>query len=107
MAGGDELGADAVGIVEQLAELEPVVAHHAGIGRARGRVLGDEIIDDPAELVLKIQRVERNVEPIGHAAGIRASVALQQPCLCPGARPQAGAKSYAGLPSLALRVSGP
>ena len=70
MAGGDELGPDAVGIVEQLAELEPVVADDAGIRRAGRRYSSDEIIDDPAELVRRFRRVKRNIEPIGHAAGI-------------------------------------
>ena len=70
MAGGDELGADAVGVVEQLAELDPVVALHAGIRRAPGRVLVDEVVDDLPELVLQIERVERDAELVGHAAGV-------------------------------------
>ena len=70
MAGGDEIGPDAVGIVEQLAELQPVVADDAGIGGAAGGVFVHEIVDDPAELVLEIEGIKRDVEPIGHAAGV-------------------------------------
>ena len=70
MARGDELGADAVGVIEQLAELDPVVALHAGIGRAAGRVFVDEVVDDPAELGVEIQRVKRNAQAIGDAAGV-------------------------------------
>ena len=65
-----ELGPDAVRIVEQLAELDPVVALHARIRRPPGRVLGDEVVDDLAELFLQIQRVERNAKLVGHAPRI-------------------------------------
>ena len=67
---GHEVGTHAVGIVEQLAELQPVVADHAGVRRAAGRVLGHEVIDDPVELVLKIQGVKRNPQPVGNAPGV-------------------------------------
>ena len=65
-----ELRPDAVGIVEQLPELQPVVALHARVGRAAAGVFGDEVIDDLAELGLEVQRVERNVELVGDAARI-------------------------------------
>ena len=87
MAGGHVLGPDVVGIVEQLAELQPRVADDARIGRPTGRVLGDEIIDDPRELLLEIDRIERNAEHVGHPAGIvrvgRRATALLAPFVVP------------------------
>ena len=68
--GGDELGSHAVGVIEQLAELEPVVALHAGVRRPPAGVLVHEIVDDLLELRLQVQGVERNIQLIGHAAGI-------------------------------------
>ena len=70
MPRGDELGPDAVGIVEQLAELEPVVALHARVGRAAAGVFVDEVVDDLPELGLQVQGIKRNVQPVGHAAGV-------------------------------------
>ena len=70
MPGGHELGLHAVGIVEQPAEFEPGVADDAGIGRASRGVLRHEIVDDPAELVLEIQGIKRNIQPVGHPAGV-------------------------------------
>jgi hypothetical protein len=46
---GDEFGANTVGIVKQLAELDPVVAHDTGIGSAPDRVFLDKVIDDLAK----------------------------------------------------------
>ena len=66
----DKLGVHAIGIIEQLAELDPVVALHTRIRRAAGRVLGDEIVDDLDELSLQIQRVKRDAELVGDAAGV-------------------------------------
>jgi hypothetical protein len=65
-----ELRADAVGVVEQLAKLEPVVAHHAGIGRAALCVLVDEVVDDLLKLLLQVEGIKRNVEPLSDAAGV-------------------------------------
>ena len=70
MARGDELGADAVGVVEQLAEFQPGVADDARVGRAAGDVLVDEVVDDPVELVLEVEDIEGDVQHLGHAAGI-------------------------------------
>src|SRR5262245_2152044 len=65
-----ELGPHAIGVVKQLAELEPVVALHARIWRPAARVFIDEVIDDLLELGLQIQGVKWNVEAIGHATGV-------------------------------------
>ncbi len=70
MSGGDSLGPDLASEVPELAELEPVVAHHAGVGRAAGEVFIGEVIFDPAESILKVQSMKRNIQGIGDAAGI-------------------------------------
>ena len=70
MARGDKIRADRFGILRQPAELQPVVAPHAGIGRAAAVVFADEIIDDPAEILLEIQHVKRNAQNPRHAPGI-------------------------------------
>ena len=66
---GDEVRTDAVGIVAQAAELDPVVAHHARIGRAAAGVFVNEIVDDAVEILLEVERVERHVEAVCHTAG--------------------------------------
>ena len=70
MAGRYKRGSDAVGIVEELAELDPVIADDARIGRSRRRVLANEIVDDLPELGVEVQCIKWNVEPIGHATGV-------------------------------------
>ena len=68
----DVLGADLLREVPQLAELQPVVAHHARIRRAAGEVFVGEVVLDPAERVLKVQSVKWNVESIGDSSRIRS-----------------------------------
>ena len=70
MAGGHKVGLHAVGIVEQPAEFEPGVADDTGIGRSRRGVLRHEIVDDPAELILEIQGIKRNIQAVGHPPGV-------------------------------------
>src|SRR5688572_14050510 len=70
MARRNELRADAVGIVKKLAELDPIVALHARVGRAACRIFGDEVINDLAELGLKVERIERDAELVGDAPRI-------------------------------------
>jgi hypothetical protein len=106
MTRGNALRSDAVGIVEQLAELEPVVADDAGIRRAGRAIFADEIVDDLAELVGEVQGVKRNVEQFSHAAGIGgvggAAAALlvvgprREDCERRGARPLERAGPGAG-----------
>ena len=80
VAGGDGVGIDLPGEFPQLAELQPVVAHHARVGRAAGQVLVGKVILDPPESVLEIERIKRDVEQVGHAARVggvgRATTAL-------------------------------
>ncbi len=54
----------------QLPELQPTVAHHAGVRRSSRKVLVGEIIDDPIELALEVQSVKGDIEAIGNPAGI-------------------------------------
>ena len=70
VAGGDEVGVELLAERPELAELQPVVADDARVRRAAGEVLVGEVVDDPVEVVLEVERVERNVEPIGHAPGV-------------------------------------
>src|SRR4029078_863654 len=46
MSGGDAVGSDRLGERPELAELQPVVAHHARIRRAAGEILLGEVILD-------------------------------------------------------------
>ena len=103
MPAGDVVGPDGLGILRQLAELQPVVAPHARIGRAAAVVFVDEIIDHPAEIFLKIQDVKRNIEQPRHAPGIgriehRAASLLVLPAGIAG-RSFFAAPRPAGVPS--------
>ncbi len=71
MARGHGLRPDGVGIVEQLAELQPGIAEDARVGCSPGGVLGDEAIDEPVEIRLEVQHVEGDVEHVGHTLGVR------------------------------------
>src|SRR5207245_2443728 len=70
MSGGDVVGFELFAIGPELAELEPVVADDARIGSAAGQILVGEVVDDPLEVVLEIEGIERDVEPVGYAAGV-------------------------------------
>ena len=70
VAGGDEVGLELLAVGPQLAELQPVVADDARVRRPAREVLVGEVVDDAAEVALEVEGVERDVEPVGHAAGI-------------------------------------
>ena len=70
MAGGDEIGPHLLAVFPEPAELEPDVAHHAGVGRAAVEVFVGEIILDPPELALEVEHEERQVEAVGDALGV-------------------------------------
>ena len=70
MSGRQEFGPDAVGVIEQLAEFDSVVAHHARIGRASDGVFIDEVIDDAAKFFFEIECVKRNAQSLGDAATV-------------------------------------
>ncbi len=77
MARRDEVGTDLLTIRPQFAELEPNITYHAWIRRPSREILIREVIFDPREVVLEIERVKGNIEAIrnilsiegvGHAA---------------------------------------
>ncbi len=70
VAGGHEVGLHLPAVGPELAELQPVVADDARVGRAPGQVLVGEVVDDAAEVTLEVEGVEGDVEPVGDAAGV-------------------------------------
>ena len=70
MPRGDVVRIDTVCVVEQAAELDPVVAHDARIGCASRCVFIDKIVDDVGKFGLQVERVKRNVHLVGNASGI-------------------------------------
>src|SRR5208283_3578064 len=70
VAGGDEIGLELLAVGPELAELQPVVADDARVGRAAGEVFVREVVDDAFEVRLEVERVERDVEPVGDAPGV-------------------------------------
>src|SRR6185437_13465815 len=63
-------GAELLAERPELPELQPVVADHAGVGRAAARVFVREVVDDLVEFAFEIEGVKRDVQAIGDAAGI-------------------------------------
>ena len=60
MAGGDVIAAERLGFVPKIAELQFLVAHHAGVRRPTGLVFAGKIIDHEAlELVGLVDHVMR------------------------------------------------
>src|SRR5690606_36753062 len=62
MTRGDEISADLAGVLVELAELQLIVAAHAGIGGAAGGVLIDEVVDDAAKVFLEVADEERDAQ---------------------------------------------
>ena len=95
VAGGEPVGAERFGLVEEAVELDVGVAVEAGVGRAAAAVLGDERLDDVLEkLALQIQRVVRDAEPVGDAAGVldildAAALGAARQAFGPGLGPEA------------------
>jgi len=68
VAGGDAISADGARGLEQLVELEVVVAERTGNGRAPGEVLGDKGADNILlKALLLVDDVVGNLEVLGHA----------------------------------------
>src|SRR5436305_875130 len=65
-----EIGAKLLAVAPELAELEPGIADNARIGRAALDILVDEVVHDPAEVLLEVERVEGDIEAVRDAAGI-------------------------------------
>lgn len=71
VAGGDFIGADAVGHFEELVELDEVIAEGAGDGCFAGDVIGDEGFDDVVlEGLFEVDDVEGDAEGLGDEAGV-------------------------------------
>lgn len=70
VSGGDELRIDRISVVEEFAELDPVVALHAGVWGSSTSVFIDEVVDDFSEIGLKVEGVEGDSEQIGDASSI-------------------------------------
>ncbi len=71
MPGRDAVRSYRGGPLEQVTELGPAVAVHAGHRGPTGPILGQEVVDDiPPELLLEIQDVERDADPVGRGAGV-------------------------------------
>src|SRR5439155_7784007 len=72
MPGGDELRAKLVGAVNEPAELQILVAHHARVGRAPSLVFVGEILNDLGLKWLRfIHEVIGNPEFVADRAGVR------------------------------------
>ncbi len=61
---------DLLSELPQASELQPVVAHHAGFGRASGEVFVGEVVLDASEGVLEVECMEGDIERIGDASCI-------------------------------------
>ena len=70
VARGDLPGADTIGVVDQLAEFQPGIANDARVGRPPGSVLGNEVMDNAAEFLLEIDRIEGDSQSLGDTSGI-------------------------------------
>ena len=70
--GRDGVEAEGEGLLEHGRELDALIAAHARVGRAAGRVLGDEVVDDiVAEPLAEIPHIERDAQPLGRATSIQ------------------------------------
>lgn len=70
MPGRDFFSADIASKIPKVAELKPVVAHHAWVRSAAGKVLVCEVIFDAPEGIFEVYCVERDVQRIGDSPGI-------------------------------------
>ncbi len=71
MAGGEAVGAEVARGVEQVAELDPLVAADAGDRRFAAHIRIREVVDHRlAEAAFVIQHVMRDAQTLGHLAGI-------------------------------------
>jgi len=63
-------GADGIGVVKQPAELDPLVTADTRVRSTAGGIVGGKAVDDLLEVIGKVERIERNAQPVGHPAGI-------------------------------------
>ncbi len=82
---GHESGTYCICVLDQTAELELLITDHAGIRRSSSLILISKVVDDPVEVVLEVQHVERDAQLAGHAPGVgsvggaAAALAPRQP----------------------------
>src|SRR3546814_6956847 len=75
VAGGDALGAQVARGVEEVLELDLAVAQYVRVGRASGRVLGQEVGEHAVPVLAgEIAEVERDAEPAADGHGVAAVV---------------------------------
>ena len=71
MAGGDEIRAELIRAVNEPAEFQILIAHHAGIRRATGLVFVGEVLDDVLlEFRRLVNEVIRDVELVADRARV-------------------------------------
>ena len=71
VAGRERAGAEVLRDLEQVPELDPLVAAHAGDRRSPGRIALGKVLDHlRPEALLEVEHVVRDVEVPGHLAGI-------------------------------------
>ena len=78
MSGGDKIRAELIGAVNEPAELQVLIAHHARVRRAAGLVFVGEVLDDVLlEFRRLVNEVIRDVELVADGArvgdGLRAA----------------------------------
>jgi hypothetical protein len=101
VAGGDAARADPLRGLEELVELQVIVAERAGDGRAPGQVLGDKGADDVRfKALLLVDDVVGNAQMLGDAAGV---VDIIQRAAAAGLRRVRNAV-LAGQPRLILKL---
>ncbi len=73
VAGGDLVGAQRAGLVQEGLELDLAIAQHVGVRRAPGAILGEEVLEHAVPVFRgEVARVERNAESATHGHGVLA-----------------------------------
>jgi len=98
MAGGDVLGAQLASAADQAAELQPLVAHHARIGRAPDLVFLGEVTDDLClELGRLVDQAKGNAQSMTDGASIRDRLRVAASVF--GAGQQSCGQSFSVIPT--------
>ena len=74
MAGSHKVRIDLSGVIVQLAELQPVIAAHAGVGGSTVVIFPHEVVDDAAKVLLEIADVEGDIQFRRHQPRVRGIV---------------------------------